>query len=166
MDPVTSSARVVAGAAAGGAVWLGYLALGALLYAGLLVLALVTGADAGGPLAGPLLVVIGAVTGLVAVLWTGLATLVGALLGRGRIVRTLVVSAAAAGTGPLALVVLDVRRDLVPGVSPGVVALVAAATLVPAWCALALADSSVTAGSRWWRSRSTEWRSRSAEVKP
>ncbi|SCF39159.1 hypothetical protein GA0074695_6497 [Micromonospora viridifaciens] len=75
--------------AGGAAAWLAFVVQGAVIYVGLLVYALATGADAGGPLAGPLLVLLAgglAVAAVLAAIYTAVVAVatdvpvVGALL--------------------------------------------------------------------------------------
>ncbi|MBU8855907.1 MULTISPECIES: hypothetical protein [unclassified Micromonospora] len=78
----TTVARHLAGAAAA---WLVVVAEAVLGYLGLLAYALVTGADPGGPLAGPLLVLIAALLGVAALpLLFAPAVALGEAAGRGR----------------------------------------------------------------------------------
>lgn len=153
MAPGAGWARVATALLAGAVVCAGYVVLAGLAYVALLAVALATVRDAGGPLGGPLLLVVGALVGLACVLVVWVATVLGAVAARTLRVPGPAVSAGLALAVAVAAALLDAARDVVPGVPAALVAPVVVLVIAPAWVGLTGADRAVLAGASWVRAR-------------
>ncbi|MEH0826764.1 MULTISPECIES: hypothetical protein [Micromonospora] len=158
----TTVARHLAGATAA---WLVVVAEAVVGYLGLLAYALVTGADPGGPLAGPLLVLIAALLGVAALpLLFAPAVALGEAAGRRRTgpalaFAGLVAVVLAAGYAAAAAVATDV-----PGTRVPLVAGIAALLVLPPTAAYALTAGGVGRTARMIRRRAAAARAVRAEA--
>jgi hypothetical protein len=146
--------RISTALGAGAVAWIGYVSLGVLIYLALLLAALVTGADPGGPLAGVLSVAMAALVGLASVVLAWIAVAVGTWSAK----RTAPGGATAmSGLVLGGLVVLGTwamwAGGVTWGVSPPVLTGLLFVIVAPAWLAVVGSDRVVVWCVALWRRR-------------